>query len=60
MTFLGSTFASLGLTDGPNVATLPNDTITFNVASVPLPAAFPFLLAALGGLGFAARRRKAA
>lgn len=29
------------------------------VAEVPLPAAFPLLLAAFGGLGFFARRRKA-
>ena len=27
---------------------------------VPVPAAFPLLLAALGGLGFVARRRKTA
>ncbi|EKE44796.1 hypothetical protein OCGS_1179 [Oceaniovalibus guishaninsula JLT2003] len=30
------------------------------VAAVPLPAALPMLLAAMGGLGWAARRRKAA
>lgn len=30
------------------------------VSAIPLPAAFPLFLVALGGLGFAARRRKAA
>jgi PEP-CTERM motif-containing protein len=30
-----------------------------HVSAVPLPAAFPLFLAALGGLGFVARRRKA-
>jgi hypothetical protein len=34
--------------------------ITSSVAPVPLPAALPLLLVALGGLGIAARRRKAA
>lgn len=31
-----------------------------SVSEVPLPAALPMMLVALGGLGFAARRRKAA
>ena len=31
-----------------------------NVAQVPVPAALPLLLAAIGGLGIAGRRRKAA
>jgi len=35
---------------------LPNDAI--QIANVPLPAAMPLLLIALGGLGFAARRCK--
>lgn len=33
--------------------------VQVQVAPVPVPAAFPLLLVALGGLGFAARRRKA-
>ena len=34
--------------------------LSANVSPVPLPAAFPLLLVALGGLGFASRRRKTA
>lgn len=31
---------------------------SISIAAVPLPAAFPLMLAALGGLGFVARRRR--
>lgn len=41
---------------------LPGGTVTLtgdSLSPVPIPAAFPLLLAALGGLGFAARRKAA-
>lgn len=41
---------------GSTVLTISN----FSVGTVPLPATLPLLLAALGGMGLAARRRKAA
>jgi hypothetical protein len=42
-----------------NTSPLPISTFSLSdTAVVPLPAAFPLLLGALGGLGFAARRRK--
>lgn len=43
--------------DGPYDTGLDAFTLS-DVSRVPVPAALPLLLAALGGLGFAARRRK--
>jgi hypothetical protein len=61
LTFAGATFASLGITPGEYVITLPNDTVTlrFGPAStvIPLPATLPLVLGALGLTVFAARRR---
>ena len=34
------------------------DDVTYNAAAVPVPAALPLMLLALGGLGVAARRRR--
>lgn len=56
--FPGESFASLGVTPGAYVYSLPNDTVTvhFEPAAVPLPAALPLLLGALGFMFAAARR----
>ena len=54
------TFASLGIARGSYQWTLPNDTITVNFGTtpIPLPASLPLLLGALGLAGVVARRRK--
>lgn len=61
---LGGSFAlggkAIGVSDflwGAS-GSIPAGKLTLEVAAVPLPATLPLLLAALGGLGFAARRRK--
>ena len=60
ITFSGSTFASLRVDTGSYQWTLPNDTITVNFGTtpIPLPASLPLLLGALGLAGVVARRRK--
>ena len=54
-TYVGATFASLGLTQGSYVYVLNpgrnDDTITVNVGTVPLPAGAPLFGFALLGLG---------
>ena len=50
-TFENATFASLGLVSGSYTYSLPNDTITLNIAPTPLPAALPLFLTALAGMG---------
>lgn len=59
MTFAGLTIAGTGLLTGIYQYAIPNDTITLNIVSaVPLPSALPLFVAALGGAGVLARRRK--
>ncbi len=62
VTFQNSSFASLGMTVGSYVYTLPNDTVTLRIGSpaiIPLPATLPALLGALGvGLILGRRRSR--
>ncbi|MCP5156689.1 MAG: hypothetical protein H6983_21105 [Ectothiorhodospiraceae bacterium] len=62
-TFANATMASLGLTTGNYVYTLPNDTITLSIPSfpsseVPLPASLALMLTGLLALGGTAARRR--
>ncbi|MEE4121203.1 MAG: PEP-CTERM sorting domain-containing protein [Paracoccaceae bacterium] len=61
MTFAGSSFSSLGLTEGTYVWTSVNDTFTLNIGDdgatvIPLPATLPLALAGLGLLALVRRR----
>jgi hypothetical protein len=62
-TYAGATFASLGMTPGTYVYTLPSsDTFTLQIgAAVPEPSSLSLALCGLGAVGLAgyARRRKA-
>jgi hypothetical protein len=60
VSFINADFASLGVTPGTYVISLPDDTVTvsFGSAVVPLPATLPLLLGAVG-LSLAAARRRA-
>ncbi|HET9067578.1 MAG TPA: hypothetical protein VFN28_02955 [Amaricoccus sp.] len=59
MTFLNQSFASLGMTAGDYVYTLPADTFTVRLvpALIPLPAGLPLLLGAVGLLALVRPRR---
>ena len=61
ITFAGATFASLGVTPGEYVYSLPEDRVTlrFGPATViPLPATLPLMLGAFGMAALAMRRRR--
>lgn len=59
-TFSNLTFASAGITPGPYIYTLPNDTITINFGSVegvvPEPSTWAMMLVGFSALGFALHR----
>ncbi len=56
MTFVGTTFEFIATGDDTSGFVIAQ----FDVEAVPLPGALPLLLSGLAGLGFAARRKKAA
>jgi hypothetical protein len=62
MTFDSETFASLGLTLGTYVASLPSDTVTLVIgpSQIPEPASIGLLGLALAGLGFFSLRKRMA
>ena len=51
MTFVGQTFASLGITPGTYTTNLPDDTITLIIGQVPLPATLLLLISGIAGVG---------
>lgn len=60
MTFASADFTSLGMTEGTYTTVFSNGEeiiLTVGTTVVPLPASLPLLVAGLGGLGLAARRK---
>ena len=57
MTFIGANFASMGITPGTYFFPRPNDMITLIATPVPEPGVWAMMVAGLGVLGAATRRR---